>query len=69
MLTPAASAAIEVSTVTTGLAVPWGLGFLPDGSALVTGRDDATISTIPPGRSADAPSSGLGTVDGVTAER
>ena len=61
---------LQVSTVVTGLDVPWGLAFLPDGSALVTGRDDASVSVIdsasvidPTGTEASV--TPLGTVDGV----
>lgn len=35
-----------VTTVATGLSVPWGLGFLPDGTALITGRDNAMINSV-----------------------
>ncbi len=53
--------ALNVSTITTGLKVPWGLGFLPDGTAVVTGRDDGSVSAISP----DGTVRALGTVDGV----
>lgn len=41
---------IEVSTVVTGLRSPWGLAFLPDGSALVTERDTALVKQIRQGQ-------------------
>jgi len=36
-------------TVLTGLKSPWGLAFLPDGSALLSERDTGEIKQIPPG--------------------
>lgn len=38
----------RVAVLATGLDMPWGLTFLPDGSALVSGRHSAEISHIPP---------------------
>ncbi len=34
-------------TITTGLTSPWGLAFLPDGSALVSERDTGRVKRIP----------------------
>ncbi|MHA7261591.1 PQQ-dependent sugar dehydrogenase [Arthrobacter sp. TMN-37] len=36
-----------MTEIASGLDTPWGLGFLPDGSALVSSRDSAEILRIP----------------------
>jgi glucose/arabinose dehydrogenase len=38
-----------VDTVATGLEAPWGLGFLPDGRAVVTERDTREVLLVDPG--------------------
>ncbi|AZG48390.1 PQQ-dependent sugar dehydrogenase [Gordonia insulae] len=50
-----------VTTVASGLNVPWAIAFLRDGSALVTQRDDATIVRVAP----DGTVTTIGDVSGV----
>ncbi|GAA1459690.1 PQQ-dependent sugar dehydrogenase [Nocardiopsis exhalans] len=45
----------------TGFDVPWGIDFLPDGSALVAQRDSAVVARVAP----DGQTSEAGTIEGV----
>ncbi|MFC5678478.1 PQQ-dependent sugar dehydrogenase [Aeromicrobium endophyticum] len=61
--TPTSAAPVTptiASTVASGLAVPWGIAFLPSGDALVSQRDDGTIVRI----GADGTVAPLGEVPG-----
>jgi glucose/arabinose dehydrogenase len=51
-------------TIASGLTTPWGLAFLPDGTALVSERDTGTVLAIAP--DAGHTVSTVGTVNGVT---
>jgi glucose/arabinose dehydrogenase len=51
-LAPPAAAEPDLTSpqvVATGLTVPWGMGFLPDGTALVAERNSARVLSIRPG--------------------
>ncbi len=52
------------ATIAEGLAVPWGIGFLPDGSALVTERDTERVLLVP----GDGTAKEVGTIDSAAPE-
>lgn len=54
--------------VASGLETPWGLAFLPDGSALVSERDTGKIKRIDPGGRAGSNVSTVGSIKGVVPE-
>ena len=56
------------SALVTGLRAPWGMAFLPDGSALVSLRDDGTILRVRPTRSGGAQVEQVGEVPETAAE-
>jgi glucose/arabinose dehydrogenase len=57
----------DVETIATGLPLPWGLAFLPDGTALVTLRDQGEVLRVATGSKGSTPLS-LGRVPGVEPE-
>lgn len=59
--TPAASSGLSVTEVAAGLRAPWGVGFLPDGTALVNERDTALLRSVAP----DGAVTDVGPIDGV----
>ena len=55
----------QARVIATGLKSPWGLAFLPDGSALVTLRDSGLIERVVPSATASAQVTTVGQVPGV----
>jgi glucose/arabinose dehydrogenase len=61
---PSAAVSSAPRTLVTGLEVPWGVAFLPDGNALVTERESARLLRVAP----DGATTPVGTVAGVVAQ-
>ena len=61
---PGTSAGAAPRVLVTGLEVPWGVAFLPDGAALVTERKSARLLRVAP----DGTVTPVGTVAGVVAQ-
>lgn len=55
-------------TVASGLAVPWGIAFLPDGSAIVTERDSRRVLRLRPQASGEAEVTEIGEITEATPE-
>lgn len=58
---PTPATPVVAETIATGLTTPWGLAFLPDGSALISERDTGAIKLVAAGQ----PPREVGTVPGV----
>jgi glucose/arabinose dehydrogenase len=61
---PSGTAAGQVTVLASGLEIPWGIAFLPDGDALVTERNSARILRVPAGGGTPTEVQQLSAVDG-----